>query len=128
MQPTIDHVGLSIRQFIDAWRVLCSSFPSYSSHRVDGVACVFSGVPIGFFNAAVLTARGISDGEVTAKAEAARAWASGGGVPWLLVVTIESLQPGTDYTASLDACGFAPLMPLTGMLARTVTSVDRLPD
>src|SRR4051794_4974433 len=69
MQPTIDHVGLSICQFIDAWRVLCSSFPSYSSHRVDGVACVFSGVPIGFFNAAVLTARGVFDGEVTAKAE-----------------------------------------------------------
>jgi GNAT superfamily N-acetyltransferase len=128
MQPTIDHVGLSIRQFIDAWRVLCSASPSHSSHTADGVACEFSGVPIGFFNAAVLTGRAISTGELAAHAETARAWASGRAVPWLLVVTIESLQPATDYSAALDACGFAPLMPLTGMLARDVASVDRLPD
>src|SRR5947209_8365146 len=128
MQPTIDRVALSIRQFIDAWRVMCSASPPHSSHSADGVECVFSGVPIAFFNAAVLTGRGISAGELTRNAEAARAWTSGRGVPWLLVVTIESLQPGTDYTAALDACGFAPIMPLTGMLARTVTSIDRLPD
>ncbi len=89
--------------------------------------CIQRG-PIAFFNAAVLTARGVSAGELSAHAEAARTWASGRGVPWLLVVTVESLLPGTEYTGALDARGFAPLMPLTGMLARSVASIDRLPD
>jgi hypothetical protein len=49
------------------------------------------------------------------------------GCPWLFVVTHDALEPGTDAAAVLDACGFAPIIPLTGMIARSVAPLSNVP-
>ena len=48
-------------------------------------------------------------------------------VPWLFMVTHEQLEPGVDVAATLDACGLAVVMPMTGMLARTVAAAAAVP-
>ncbi len=93
-----------------------------------GGANVFSGLPIAFFNVALLTGRGLSSDALTACAERACAFASGYDVPWLFVVTHEALEPGVDAASLLDRCGLGPMMPLTGMLANAVAPPASLPD
>jgi GNAT superfamily N-acetyltransferase len=131
-----DYVDLSIRQFTEAWRLMCASgeAPTLDSlaadgqavAAIDGVQYIFSGCPIAFFNVAILTERGISSDVLKARGEHACAWASGRGVPWLFVVTHERLRPGTDATAVLESCGLTPMMPLTGMMAQRVSPAARI--
>ena len=123
-----DNAQLSIQQFVDAWCVLCAAAPGYARHSEPGVEYVFSGVPIPFFNAAILTGAGLASDALRTHGENARAWAEGHCVPWLLIVTQETVEPGTDYAASLDACGYVPTMPLTGMLAQRVAPVEWVPE
>ena len=120
MATVDDHVDLSIRQFHEAWRLMFAGLPTASTGGVDGVAYVFSGLPVGFFNIAFLSARDDSAGRLQARARAASEWAADKGVPWLLLATHEALAPGVDAAAALDAAGFAPMLPLTGMLASRV--------
>ena len=123
-----DEVDLSIRQFRDAWRVMCSSTPSRSAAVGDGIEYIFSGLPIGFFNVALLTGRGVPGDELQSHAEQACEWASDKSVPWLFVVTHEAFADGVDATSTLDGCGLAPMMPLTGMVARQVDPVTHIPE
>jgi len=122
-----DPVGLSIRHFIEAWRTMCAGAPGYTEEAVDGVQYVFSGVPIPFFNVGLVTGRDLSAAALTAAAQRACEWASKQEVPWLFVITQESLEAGTDADATLDACGLAHLMPLTGMIAQHVAPVANVP-
>jgi GNAT superfamily N-acetyltransferase len=124
----MDNVDLSIQQFVEAWRILSSAASSYRTHSAEGVECVFSGVPIPFFNAAVLTGRGLSPESAQSAAERARGWAAGRGVPWILAATGEALEPGADCAAILESCGFVPVMALTGMLAERVAPVEDVPE
>lgn len=123
-----DHVGLSILQFVDAWEILCVAAPGCARHSRPGVEYVFSGVPISFFNAAILTGSGVTSYALQTLGEKARAWAEDHCVPWLLIVTNETLAPGTDVVAALDASGYAPAMPLTGMLAQRVAPSAQMPE
>ena len=115
-----DPVDLSIKHFINAWRVMCASAPGYAEEAAAGVHCVFSGIPIPFFNVALVTETGVSADTLSAAGERACAWASKRAAPWLFVVTQEALVAGTDAAAALDACGMVPLMLLTGMIAQHV--------
>jgi GNAT superfamily N-acetyltransferase len=54
-------------------------------------------------------------------------WASDKNAPWLFVVTNDNLEPGVDATATLDACGLTALLPLTGMVARTIAPAAASP-
>jgi GNAT superfamily N-acetyltransferase len=56
------------------------------------------------------------------------ALAANHGVPWFLVVTQEALSQGIDARATLNECGLAPLVNLTGMLADDVASLAQAPD
>jgi hypothetical protein len=123
-----DNVDLSIRQFVEAWRVMCAAAPGYAAHSGPGVECVFSGSPIPFFNAAVLTGRDISAESIRISAESARSWAAGRAVPWIFATTRETLAPDTDVAGVLDSCGFAPFLDLTGMLTTNVAPPTRTPD
>ena len=123
-----DQVDLSIRQFVSAWQTMSSAAPSYQCHSGAGVECVFSGVQVAFFNAAVVTARDVSEAALQEAAVSAREWAADRGVGWILVVTNEALREGVDAARALDGCGFSPLMPLTGMVAREVGPVSRVPE
>ena len=123
-----DNVDLSIRQFVAAWRVMCSAAPTYAARSGPGVECIFSGSPIPFFNVAVLTGRNISAESVRISAASARAWAAGYGVPWIFAATREALAPDIDIVAVLDSCGFAPFLDLTGMLTTQVAAPTRPPD
>jgi GNAT superfamily N-acetyltransferase len=123
-----DSVDLSVRQFSEAWRLMCTGVAGSTTAAVDGVRYIFSGCPIAFFNVAFPTARDVSAGALKAGADHARAWASDKGVPWLFLVTHEALEPGTDAAAILDGCGFAPMMPLTGMIAEHVAPVTNMPE
>jgi hypothetical protein len=115
-----DQVDLSIRQFVEAWRVMCRDAQGYEEEQGGGLSLVFTGLPVPFFNVALLTGRGLSAGELRSLGERATAWASTRPVPWLFVVTHESLDAGVDPSAELERCGLVPLMPLTGMHADRV--------
>ena len=123
-----DDTGLSIRQMVGAWRLMCAGGPAYSSEESQGVQYIFSGVPISFFNIAVLTGSGISAGELSALGRETCAWAGPRSVPWLFTVTHEALEPGVDAGSTLDACGLAPVMPMTAMVARTIGPAPTVPD
>lgn len=122
-----DSVGLSIRHFVDAWRLMCASAPGYADQPANGVHYVFSGIPIAFFNVAVVTEASVSAGALSAAGERACEWAAQRGVPWLFVVTNETLAAGTDAAAALDAYGMVPAMPLTGMIAQKVAPPSNVP-
>lgn len=123
-----DSANLSVRQFTEAWKLLCARFPGHARHEEDGVACVFSGSPIAFFNVAFVLGRGVTAEALADRARRATAWANERAVPWMLVVTQEALAPAVDAAASLDGVGLAPVMTLTGMLADEVAPVVSLPE
>lgn len=122
-----DSVDLSVRQFAGAWRLMASPSPHRSQATTDGVEYVFSGLPIAFFNIALIAERGVSADRLASHGRHACEWAADKGVPWLFVVTSEALEPGLDAVALLDGCGLAPMMTLTGMLAERVSPAARIP-
>jgi GNAT superfamily N-acetyltransferase len=122
-----DGVELSLQQFVGAWQVMCGGTPGYRADTGGGIDFVFAGVPVAFFNVALLTARGLSTTALQEYGRQACAWAAGPDVPWLFVVTHETLEPGVDAEAALGDCGLAAVMPMTGMLASQVLPSPRLP-
>ncbi len=122
-----DDVTLSIRQMDGAWRLMCAGGPRPVVAATEGIQYIFSGVPVSFFNLALLTGSGLSAEALSARGRDACAWAAAQSVPWLLVVTHELLESGVDVAAALDACGLAVVMPMTGMLARTVAAAATVP-
>jgi hypothetical protein len=128
MTLTIDDVELSLRQFSGAWRLMCGGAPGCVMETGDGIEYVFSGVPIPFFNVALLTGRhGISARQLQARACESTAFASDQQVPWFFVVTHDALEAEVDPTSLLLECDLAPVMPLTGMVADRVAPVSVLP-
>lgn len=121
-------VDLSIRQFLEAWRILCTSCPGHTREIGEGIEYIFSGRSASFFNVAVLTGRGVSRTALKALGQAACTWAVDKDVPWLFLVTLDSLEPGFDPAAVLDDCGLAPVMPLVGMLAERLTPAPPKPE
>ena len=49
-----DDVTLSIRQMDGAWRLMCGGAPKSVVADTEGIHCIFSGLPISFFNVALL--------------------------------------------------------------------------
>jgi GNAT superfamily N-acetyltransferase len=84
-------------------------------------------VPISFFNLALLTGSGLSAEALRARGREACAWAAAQSVPWLFMVTHERLESGVDAAATLDACGLAVVMPMTGMLTGSVAAAPAIP-
>lgn len=123
-----DDVSLSIRQMDGAWRLMCADGPNPVVAATEGIQYIFSGLPLSFFNLAMLTESDLSGEALGARAREACAWAVDRSVPWLFMVTHELLAPGVDATATLDACGLAVVMPLTGMLtAGSVAAAPSVP-
>ena len=123
-----DDVTLSLRQMDGAWRLMCADGPNPVVAATEGIQFIFSGLPLSFFNLAMLTGSGISGEALGARAREACAWALDRSVPWFFLVTHERLAPGVDATATLDACGLSVVMPLTGMLtAGTVGGAPSVP-
>ena len=122
-----DDVTLSIRQMDGAWRLMCAGGPKPVVSATEGIQYIFSGVPVSFFNIALLTGSGLSAEALSARGREACAWAAAQSVPWLLAVTHEQLEPGVDAAATLDACGLAAVMAMTGMMARTVAAAANVP-
>lgn len=121
-------VDLSIRQFVQTWRLFTAGSPSRALAESDGVEYVFSGVPVAFFNIAIVTRGGVSENVLRSQGDQACAWAAGRHVPWLFIVTHEMLEPGVDAVAVLDGCGLAPMMPMTGMHAEQVSPSKSIPE
>jgi len=122
-----DDVTLSIRQMEAAWRLMCSGAAGYVAASTEGIQYVFSGVPISFFNIALLTGSRLSAEALSACGREACAWAATQSVPWLFVVTHEQLESGVDIAAALDVCGLAVVMPMTGMRAQKVAAAAAVP-
>ena len=120
-------VELSIRQFREAWRLICAGCPGRSLASANGIEYIFSGLPIGFFNVAILTGQSVSGDALKSCGHEACAWAAGKEVPWLFVLTNEELEAGVDAGSILDGCGLSSIMPLTGMLAQQVRPVTTNP-
>jgi GNAT superfamily N-acetyltransferase len=107
---------------------LCGGGPRPVVAVGDGIELVFSGLPIAFFNAAFVTARGVSEDALMTKAQEAREWAADKGVPYLFAVTHDALASSVDATAVLAGCSLAPFMPATGMLAHRIVPATREPE
>ena len=122
-----DDVTLSMRQMEGAWRLMCAGGPKPVVAATDGIQYIFSGVPISFFNLALLTGSGLSSDALSARGREACAWAAPQSVPWLFMVTHEQLASDVDAASTLDACGLAPVMPMTGMRARSVGAAATVP-
>ena len=93
----------------------------------SGVDYIFTGLPIPFFNIAMLTGDQLSAAALEALAHGATQYASDRNAPWLLIVTHEALEPGVDATAVLDGCGLTPILPLTGMIAARISTGPAVP-
>jgi len=65
-----------MRQFIAAWRLMCTGNARHVTSSDQGLEYIFSGLPIAFFNVAVLTGRGLTGDDLTALGNAARAWSA----------------------------------------------------
>jgi GNAT superfamily N-acetyltransferase len=122
-----DDVDLSIRQMCGAWKLMCAVSPRYTEASDRGIAYIFSGLPLAFFNVAMVTQDRVSAEALQAYGREACDWAAPHGVPWLFIVTQDALKAGVDAMAELDACGLAPMMPLTGMRAQQVEQTPRVP-
>jgi GNAT superfamily N-acetyltransferase len=120
-------VDLSVRQMCEAWRVMCRDAPGRRVSSADGIDYIFSGLPVAFFNVAILTQPSISASALRALGHAACEWAAEMPVPWFLVVTHESIDPGVDVAAILGDCGLGAALPLTGMFATHVPPVASAP-
>src|SRR5262245_19494394 len=107
---------------------MCAGAPGSVATASDGVLYIFSGCPIAFFNVTFPTGRHISADALKTHAANARAWAAGKQVPWLFVVTHDILESGIDAIAILDSCGYAAMMPLTGMIAERVEPGAHIPN
>lgn len=115
-----DDVEFSISQFRDAWRLMCGACPGYVAATTGGVDYIFSGLPIPFFNAAIVGAHGISRDALTTMGRQACDWAADKAVPWMFIVTHEALATGVDASTALENVGLTTLLPLTGMRAQRV--------
>jgi GNAT superfamily N-acetyltransferase len=122
-----DDVTLSIRQMDGAWRLMCAGAPRPVVASGNGIQYVFSGLPVSFFNIALLEGSRLTAAELRARGREAREWAATQSVPWLLIVTHERLAPGVDAAAALGPCGLAAVMPMTGMRAATVAAAPTVP-
>ena len=123
-------VSLSISQFLDAWRIFGRAHAGSKVENAAGVAYVFTGLPIAFFNIAMPTLGPLSAAVLEASARGAIQFAAnapGDTPPWLFVVTNEALEAGVDAPAVLDGCGLVPLLPLTGMVARRIAAATSVP-
>ena len=99
--------------------------PGSRIESAAGVDYIFTGLPIPFFNVAVLTGRQLSAAALAA--HGARRHSSGRRTRerrGCSIVTHEALEPGVDAAAVLDGCGLAPLLPMTGMIAQAVSPAD----
>ena len=122
-----DAITLSISQFLEAWRIFGRACPATKLLNAGAAEYIFTGLPIAFFNAVVVTARQVAAPLLDATARSAMHWAEDKGAPWLFVVTHEALEPGVDAAATLEPSGLVPLLPLTGMLARQIPHDARVP-
>jgi GNAT superfamily N-acetyltransferase len=122
-----DNITLSISQFLDAWRIFGRACPGTKLLNAGSAEYIFTGLPIAFFNVAVVTAQQVSAPALDAAARGAMQWASDNGAPWLFIVTHEALASGVDAAATLEPSGLVPLLPLTGMLARQIPHDARVP-
>lgn len=112
--------ALSIRQFVEAWKLLTAGVPTYASAGLPGVDLVFSGLPVPFFNVGLTTGEINDSAELDSLARTALEWAAPRGAPWLFVTTTETISPDVPAAAILEAHGLVPIMNLTGMLAADV--------
>src|SRR5690242_15664854 len=104
MAMTVD-AAFSRTHFRDAWRTLCAPVADTRDQTVGELDFIFSGIPIAFFNVAIVNGDAVTHEQLDACGREALSWAASQAVPWLFIVTHEALAPGVDATSALDACG-----------------------
>lgn len=119
-------VAESSNILLDAWLHLAHGGPAPDSRRDSPIELVWSGYDMPFFNLAVTTATPSSLEDFTASFDDTSAWAAARKSPWLVTLCEETL--GNLYPAAHDHLtnhGWAPLFPMTGMEASTLTPATR---
>ena len=123
-----DPVSLSIRQFVETWRLFCLPVPGHEIARTSGTEYLFTGLPIPFFNVAVLTGTDVDSAALRSEAAEARRWAAPKNVPWMFLVTHERLAQPESAEADAEGCGLVPVMRMTGMIADKVDPLTQPPN
>jgi GNAT superfamily N-acetyltransferase len=122
---TTGGVDLSFSQMLGTWRIMSAAAPRAAQASHPGLECIFTGIPVPFCNVALITDARVTAAALATHGERACAFAADKDVPWLFVVTQETLDEGVDPAAALDGCGLAPAMPLTGMVAQELAPPAR---
>ena len=120
-----DDIDFSISQFGDAWRLMCSASSTHAIEEQKDVEYVFSGLPIPFFNIALVTTRNVSGAALESLGRSALTWPADKRVPWMFIVTHDALTPGVDAAPVLEPLGLVPLLPMTGMRAQRLAPAAR---
>jgi GNAT superfamily N-acetyltransferase len=121
-------VELSIQQLVGAWQLMCGASAGYVHKSGDGMDLIFCGLPVAFFNVAIPTQDGISGETLKSMGSDACSFAADSGLPWIFILTYDTVEEGVESTAVLDECGLAPIMAMTGMVAKEVAPLANVPN
>ena len=114
----IERVQKSHRVLLDAWDAMGHGSSAAESVRGGLIEIAWCGLPVSFFNLAVTSGTPGPVGDFEAAVRQACDWAAVRQQPWILALSHETLGDLLEPARGvLEAQGFAPMMPLTGMEA-----------
>jgi GNAT superfamily N-acetyltransferase len=122
MEPARDEIVESNDQFLGAWRVFAEGAAEGTVARFDGVAAMFSRVPVLFLNALGFTSYVASAAQLGTRIDSGMRYARAAGFPFFFSVCRQMLSP--DAQEEMDtwfaAAGLIPFMHWTGMVAEEI--------
>ncbi len=121
-------IALSVRHFVEAWKLICTVEPNHALKSRPGLEMVFSGVPNPFFNVGFATEPIASSAQLDTLTVEAKAFASQSPVPWFFALTNDLIADGIDVDGMLARHELVPVMKLTGMIADEVAPLAALPE
>ena len=122
----MDRAVESNRILMDAWDVMNRDAPGFEKLRGGVLEASWCGLPSPFFNLVVTARHPESLNEFESSLNDLQHWAAARKVPWILTLGHEMLgdmMPAAERI--LDAAGFGPMMPLTGMEATVLNPPGR---
>ncbi|MBL8177832.1 MAG: GNAT family N-acetyltransferase [Bryobacterales bacterium] len=119
MDSAWDAILESNNQFLGAWKVFAEGAADGAVARFDGVAAMYSRVPVMFLNAFGFTSVVESPGDLRARIDACLRYAHASAFPYFISTCRQMLSPAA--AAAADAvfadAGLVPFMEWTGMSA-----------
>ncbi|MBS1828500.1 MAG: GNAT family N-acetyltransferase [Acidobacteria bacterium] len=133
MEPAWDEIVESNEQFLGAWKHFAEGAADGLVARFDGLAAMYSRVPVMFLNAIGFTSYVQSPADLRARIINGQRYAAAAGFPYFFSICKELMSPEAreDMDDAFAAAGLFPFFNWTGMAAeeilpprRSVTDLD----